>query len=111
MLSTEDTSYKKEVMAKAAEVDLPKLPSEGEETEELLEVQVPGETKEQAFKRVVSKRVDNVVYNLRNISKTAGSSRYEYTEEDINKAFDYMQKALDKTRAAFSEEFMPPLVW
>lgn len=41
--------------------------------------------KNERFKRIASKRVDNIIKNIRSLSNCSNTNNYQYSEEDINK--------------------------
>ncbi|PCJ22511.1 MAG: hypothetical protein COA97_13360 [Flavobacteriales bacterium] len=41
--------------------------------------------KKDRFKRVASKRVDNLLSGIRSLSNCSNTNNYEYTEEDVQK--------------------------
>ncbi|CAI8347549.1 MAG: Uncharacterised protein [Bacteroidota bacterium] len=41
--------------------------------------------KKERFKRVASKRVDNLLSGIRSLSNCSNTNNYEYTEEDVQK--------------------------
>ena len=41
--------------------------------------------KSERFKRVASKRVDNVINNIRSLSKCSNKNNYSYEKEDVTK--------------------------
>ena len=43
------------------------------------------EQKMDRFKRVASRRVDNILKGIRSLSKCSNTNNYEYNEEDLNK--------------------------
>lgn len=43
------------------------------------------ELKKDRFKRVASRRVDNILKGIRSLSKCSNINNYEYNEEDLNK--------------------------
>lgn len=43
------------------------------------------ELKRDRFKRVASRRVDNILKNIRSLSKCSNTNNYEYNEEDVSK--------------------------
>lgn len=49
------------------------------------EIMDNSELKKDRFKRVASRRVDNVLKNIRSLSKCSNPNNYEYNEEDLNK--------------------------
>lgn len=88
------------------------LPVEVEKAEEAK----PDEPKDRAFKRISSARVNRTADDLRILSKCSDLSRYEFTEDDVNLMFDFLQQALDKTKGEFmrslkKEPFMPEFTW
>lgn len=43
------------------------------------------ELKKDRFKRVASRRVENILKGIRSLSKCSNPNNYEYNEEDLNK--------------------------
>lgn len=43
------------------------------------------ELKRDRFKRVASRKVDNILKNIRSLSKCSNTNNYEYNEEDVSK--------------------------
>ncbi|QFZ55531.1 hypothetical protein FEZ18_12340 [Oceanihabitans sp. IOP_32] len=43
------------------------------------------ELKKDRFKRVASRRVDNILKGIRSLSKCSNTNNYEYNEDDLNK--------------------------
>lgn len=41
--------------------------------------------KNERFKRIASKRVDNIIKNIRSLSNCSNTNNYQYSEEDVNK--------------------------
>lgn len=41
--------------------------------------------KNDRFKRIASKRVDNIVKSIRSLSNCSNTNNYQYNEEDVNK--------------------------
>lgn len=41
--------------------------------------------KKERFKRVASKRVDNLLSGIRSLSNCSNTNNYEYTDEDVQK--------------------------
>ena len=37
------------------------------------------------FKRIASKRVDNIIKSIRSLSNCSNKNNYQYNEEDVNK--------------------------
>lgn len=72
------------------------------------------ENSRERFLRVSSKRVTNVVDSLRLIDNIGRQPEYyEYSEEDIEKIFSYIRKAVDKAEYSFknSKKFMEEFKW
>jgi hypothetical protein len=59
------------------------------------------ETRNNRFKRVASKRVNDIIEKIRILSNCSNKSTYEYTEEEINKIFSEIDKYLKLTKAKF----------
>ena len=68
-----------------------------------------GETKEERFKRVVQKRVQNVLDSLRRLSQCSNKRMYEWKEEQLKKIWAAIDKELKGCKAEFEnaeqEEF------
>lgn len=61
-----------------------------------------GETKAEKFKRLAPPRINKAVHAIELIGNLAGSS-YEYTDEEVNKMFDFLQNTLDETKNKFTK--------
>ena len=57
--------------------------------------------KQQNFKRIAENRINKIV-DL--ISKLHNLSNYEYTDEQIDKMFDIIQKELDRQKEEFKKK-------
>lgn len=80
--------------------------------EEIEESIIPNESPEAKFKRLSKSRIDKTVNYIRTISNLANKSLYTYTDEEVNKMFNHLQKALDKAKKSFQqEEFMDEFKW
>jgi len=60
-----------------------------------------GETKEERFKRVVQKRVQNVLDSLRRLSQCSNKRMYNWNEEQMKKIWS----AIDKELKSCKEDF------
>ncbi len=47
--------------------------------------------KRDRFKRVASRRVDNILNGIRSLSNCSNTNNYEYNEDDINKMLKAMR--------------------
>lgn len=52
------------------------------------------EKKEDRFKRVASRRVENILKGIRSLSKCSNVNNYEYDEEDLNKMVKAIKEEL-----------------
>lgn len=50
--------------------------------------------KEDRFKRVASRRVENILKGIRSLSKCSNINNYEYNEEDLNKMVKAIKEEL-----------------
>ena len=68
-----------------------------------------GETKEERFKRVVQKRVQNVLDSLRRLSQCSNKRMYAWNDEQLKKIWAAIDKELKGCKAGFEnvepEEF------
>ena len=59
------------------------------------------ETKEQRFKRVVQKRVQNVLDSLRRLSQCSNKRMYAWNDEQLKKIWSAIDKELKDCKATF----------
>ena len=59
------------------------------------------ETKQERFKRVATKRTNDILEKIRILGNCSNKSSYEYTEEEINKIFTEIDKQLKLTKGKF----------
>ena len=52
------------------------------------------ELKKDRFKRVASRRVDNILIGIRSLPKCSNPNNYEYNEEDLNKMIKAIKEEL-----------------
>ena len=59
------------------------------------------ESRHERFKRLASKRTNEILEKIRILGNCSNKSSYEYTEEKINKIFSEIDKQLKLTKAKF----------
>ena len=59
------------------------------------------ETRHDRFKRIASKRTNDILEKIRILGNCSNKSSYEYGEEEINKIFSEIDKQLKLTKAKF----------
>ena len=59
------------------------------------------ETKNERFKRIATKRTNEILEKIRILGNCSNKSSYEYSEEEINKIFSEIDKQLRLTKAKF----------
>lgn len=59
------------------------------------------ESRHERFKRLASKRTNEILEKIRILGNCSNKSSYEYTEDDINKIFSEIEKYLKLTKAKF----------
>ena len=62
---------------------------------------IPGETREERFKRVAEARTKEILDKLRLLGNCGNRRSYSYTEADVNKIFNNINKALRISRSKF----------
>ena len=62
---------------------------------------MPEESRADRFKRLATKRTQNVLHALRVLGNCASRGQYEYTAEDVNKIFRAIQSQVDEIKAKF----------
>lgn len=79
------------------------------EEEEVIE----GESKSDAFKRITGPRINKIVDELRKLANASNTRRYEYSQEDVDKIFEYIEAATNKAKSMYTKEkvFMPEFRW
>jgi len=60
------------------------------------------ETPEERFKRLVSRRTNEVLKRLRILGNCSNKQVYSYTKEDIDKIFSAIEAKMKQTKARFS---------
>jgi hypothetical protein len=53
------------------------------------------------FREAATRRVRNVETTLRRVRNLANPASYSYTDAEIDRIFDHLQKVLDRTRDTF----------
>ena len=60
------------------------------------------ETRKDRFRRIATKRTNDIIDKIRILGNCSNKSTYEYTEEDIKKIFHTIDRELKNTKAKFS---------
>jgi hypothetical protein len=61
----------------------------------------PSESKRQAFQRLATKRTNAVLEHLRILGHCANPQLYDYTQEDVKKIFQAIEKELKVAKIRF----------
>jgi len=59
------------------------------------------ETKHERFKRIATKRTNEILEKIRILGNCSNTTSYDYSEEEINKIFSEIDKQLKTTKAKF----------
>ena len=59
------------------------------------------ETREDRFKRLATKRTNEIINKIRILGNTSNKSMYEFSESDVNKIFNHIQEEIKKSKARF----------
>lgn len=59
------------------------------------------ESRHERFKRLASKRTNEILEKIRILGNCSNKSSYDYTEEEVNKIFSEIDKQLKLTKAKF----------
>ena len=59
------------------------------------------ENRHERFKRLAAKRTNDILEKIRILGNCSNKSSYEYTEEEVNKIFNEIDKQLKLTKAKF----------
>jgi hypothetical protein len=60
------------------------------------------ETRKERFRRVATKRTNNILRQIQILGNCSNKSSYSYTEEDIQKIFSAIDRELKISKAKFS---------
>lgn len=61
------------------------------------------ELKKDRFKRVASRRVDNILKGIRSLSKCSNVNNYEYNEDDLNKMVKAIKEEVKTMETLFKK--------
>ena len=61
------------------------------------------ETKNQRFKRVVTKRTNDIIEKIRILGNCSNRSTYEYSTDEVDKIFSAIEKQLKLAKLKFLE--------
>ena len=62
------------------------------------------ETKNERFKRIATKRTNEILEKIRILGNCSNRSSYEYTDEEVTKIFSEIDRLLKLTKAKFLAE-------
>ena len=62
------------------------------------------ESKRDRFIRVAENRTNRILDTLDLLGNCANKGNYDYTEQDVKKIFDTIQKKLDETRQRYAKQ-------
>ena len=67
------------------------------------------ESKNDRFKRLASKRTNEIIYKIRILGNCSNKSTYKYSKDDVNKIFKSIEQELREVKSKFTinkkEEF------
>lgn len=73
-----------------------------EEWHDISRVVAVKETKDEAFRRLASRRTEAVLERIRILANCANTQLYEYSEEDVERVFRAINRELRVAKAKFS---------
>ncbi|MBI3599236.1 MAG: hypothetical protein HY097_01145 [Nitrospinae bacterium] len=59
------------------------------------------ESRNERFRRLASKRTNEILEKIRILGNCSNKSSYDYTEEEVNKIFTEIEKQLKLTKAKY----------
>lgn len=59
--------------------------------------------KKERFKRVASRRVENILKNIRSLSKCSNTNNYEYTNNDVSKMLKAIKDEIKTMETLFKK--------
>ena len=60
------------------------------------------ESKRDKFKRLANRRVNNALKHIKMVGNLSDHSRYEYSDEDVEKIFKFIDQSVDEAKAKFA---------
>jgi hypothetical protein len=60
------------------------------------------ETREARFKRIATKRTNDIIHKIQLLGNCSNRSAYDYSEEQINKIFSAIEKITREAKSRFS---------
>lgn len=63
---------------------------------------IPGETKADRFRRIGTRRLRNILNQMRLLGNCASPANYEYTQEQVETIFKHLDKAVEDLKTAFN---------
>jgi hypothetical protein len=63
---------------------------------------IDAETRSQRFKRIATKRTNDIIRKIRILGNCSNRSAYDYTEQEVNKIFATIGKELKSANARFT---------
>ena len=61
------------------------------------------ETKEQRFKRIAEKRVQNVIKSIKSLSQLANTKIYKWNNDQLEKIWKAIEKEIDNCKKIFKD--------
>ena len=65
---------------------------------------IENETKEEKFKRIASARANRILDDLRVLGNCSNRGLYSYTEVDVNKIFNAIEKEIKRVKFLFENK-------
>jgi hypothetical protein len=62
---------------------------------------IDGETRHSRFRRLATKRMNNLLNQIRILGNLSNKSSYDYTEEEVGKMFKAIEEQLKITKTKF----------
>jgi len=62
------------------------------------------ESKSEKFKRIVTRRTNEIIEKIRILGNCSNKSTYEYTDEEVNKIFKSIDQELSLAKMKFSNK-------
>ena len=78
------------------------LPGKYNKMNELENKSSNSESRSQRFKRIATKRTNDIIRKIRILGNCSNRSAYDYSEEDVNKIFNAINKEIKAANSRFS---------
>jgi hypothetical protein len=70
----------------------------------MVKQKIYNESKDEKFKRIATTRANRILDNIRLLGNCSNKRIYKYSDEDVNKIFNIIDKELKRTKLLFQKK-------